>query len=84
MPKGPIVSARVPPVLKDAAEAIFAQLGITPSRAVTLFYQRTVDCQGLPWEQPVVEVEGAVLNVEGDRPGTWVAPTSPMPSKSLV
>ena len=44
------VSARIDPEVKNSAEQIFKELGLTTSQAITLFY-RQVDIQhGLPFE----------------------------------
>jgi hypothetical protein len=71
-----VLSVRIPGPLKEQAEGILAQLGITPPRAVTLFYEQVVEHRGLPWEVPAIDVEA------GPRSGIWRAPTSPMPSKN--
>ena len=42
------VYARIDSGLKENAEAILAQLGITPSSAIQMFYRQVVLTQGLP------------------------------------
>jgi len=49
MAKTAVISARIDPELKQKAEQIFRELGLTASQAITLFY-RQVDLQrGLPF-----------------------------------
>jgi DNA-damage-inducible protein J len=50
MSKTAVISARIDPELKNNAETIFRELGLTTAQAITLFY-RQVDLQhGLPFE----------------------------------
>ena len=44
------VYARIDTGLKDNAEAILAQLGITPSSAITMLYSQIVLQKGIPFE----------------------------------
>ncbi len=44
------VYVRVEPELKDKAEAIFSQLGISASAAVNMFYNQVVRQRGLPFQ----------------------------------
>ena len=44
------VYSRIDPTLKARAEGILAQLGITPSSAIQMFYSQIVIHQGLPFE----------------------------------
>ena len=44
------VRARIDPNTKRAAEAIFAQLGVSPSEAVRMFYHQVDLQQGFPFE----------------------------------
>ena len=44
------VYARIDSGLKENAEAILAQLGITPSSAIQMFYRQVVLTRGLPLE----------------------------------
>ena len=49
MAKTAVISARIDPELKQNAESIFKELGLTTAQAITLFY-RQVDLQhGLPF-----------------------------------
>ncbi len=49
MAKTAVISARIDPELKENAESIFKELGLTTAQAITLFY-RQVDLQhGLPF-----------------------------------
>ncbi len=44
------VYARIDTGLKDNAEAILAQLGITPSSAITMLYSQIVLQKGMPFD----------------------------------
>ena len=44
------VYARIDKNLKDHAEGILAQLGITPSSAIQMFYSQVVLRKGIPFE----------------------------------
>ena len=49
MAKTAVISARIDPELKQNAESVFKELGLTTAQAITLFY-RQVDLQhGLPF-----------------------------------
>ena len=50
MTKTAVISARINPDLKQNAETVFKELGLTTAQAITLFY-RQVDLQhGLPFD----------------------------------
>lgn len=44
------ISVRVDTNLKQSAEALFSDLGLTMSAAVTMFLKRAVSCDGIPFE----------------------------------
>lgn len=48
--KSAIINARVKPDLKEDAEAILAQLGITATQAITMFYEQIRINNGIPFE----------------------------------
>lgn len=48
--KTAFVRARTEPELKERAEAILHQLGLTPSAAINMFYRQIVLRQSLPFE----------------------------------
>ena len=50
MSKSAMIRARVTPDLKDRAEAILEQLGLTATTAITLFYRQIVQQRGLPFD----------------------------------
>lgn len=50
MGKTSTVHARIEPDLKDRAEQVFQDLGLTPSQAITLFYRQVELRQGLPFD----------------------------------
>lgn len=49
MPKSAMIRARVEPDLKERAEAMLEELGLSPTTAITLFYRQVVQFQGLPF-----------------------------------
>ena len=49
MPKSAMIRARVEPTLKERAEAMFEEMGLSPTTAITLFYRQVVQSQGLPF-----------------------------------
>ena len=49
MPKTAIISARVDPQLKQSAEKVFKELGLTTTQAITLFYKQVELERGLPF-----------------------------------
>jgi DNA-damage-inducible protein J len=50
MGKTSTVRARIEPDLKDRAEDIFQQLGLTTTQAITLFYKQVELKKGLPFD----------------------------------
>jgi len=50
MPKSAVISARIDPRLKQDAEYIFKELGLTASQAITLFYRQVGLTRSLPFE----------------------------------
>lgn len=50
MRKSAIVRARIEPGLKKEAEDLMARLGLSPSRAITLFYRQVALRKGLPFD----------------------------------
>ncbi len=50
MSKTAIVNTRIEPKLKNEVENIFAQLGLTTTQAVTLFFAHVKNYRGLPFE----------------------------------
>ena len=57
MAKTSIVQARMEPHLKEQADAIWAQLGINASTAISLFYSQAVRQGGIPLELKVPNAE---------------------------
>jgi DNA-damage-inducible protein J len=49
MPKAAVISARIDPELKREAEEVFRELGLTATRAITLFYKQVELERGLPF-----------------------------------
>lgn len=50
MSKSEVVKARVEPDVKRQAEAVFRQLGMNTTQAITLFYKQVGLCQGMPFD----------------------------------
>lgn len=55
--KTDFIRARVEPELKAHVHAIFEELGLTPTQAITLFYKRVKCEHGLPFELKVPNAE---------------------------
>lgn len=49
MTKTSVISARIDPELKNSAEIIFRELGLTATQAITMFYKQVELQQGLPF-----------------------------------
>jgi len=49
MPKTAVISARMDPKLKSAAEQVFKELGLTATQAIALFYRQVELERGLPF-----------------------------------
>lgn len=56
MSKTAMIRARMEPDLKDEAEAVLAQVGLSPTEAIRLFYRQVTLRQGLPFEVRVPNV----------------------------
>lgn len=50
MAKTAMVRARIEPILKDKAEQILQNLGLSTTQAITLFYRQVELYKGLPFE----------------------------------
>ena len=50
MSKSAMVRARVEPSLKQDAERLFEQLGLSATQAITLFYRQVALRRGLPFD----------------------------------
>jgi addiction module RelB/DinJ family antitoxin len=50
MAKTRFINARIDGALKDEAEKIFSQVGISSSQALTMFYRQVVLRHGMPFE----------------------------------
>lgn len=49
MPKTAVISARIDSELKQHAEEVFKELGLTTTQAITLFYKQVELDRGLPF-----------------------------------
>lgn len=50
MTKSAMIRARIEPDLKEEAETIFNELGLSTTEAITLFYRQVKLVKGLPFE----------------------------------
>jgi DNA-damage-inducible protein J len=67
-----MIHTRIEPKLKKQAEKIFAQLGITASEAIRMFYAAVIREKGIPYESriPNKETRKALdAFLKGDRTG---------------
>ncbi|MDJ0574821.1 MAG: type II toxin-antitoxin system RelB/DinJ family antitoxin [Xenococcaceae cyanobacterium MO_234.B1] len=66
MSKTDRIEARIEPELKQAAEAVFSKLGVSPSDAIRIFYKQVELHQGFPFEVrvPNAETLAAIEEVE--------------------
>ena len=74
MSKTEMIRARVEPELKQAAESVLKELGLTPTEAITLFYKQVTLKHGLPFavELPNAETRGAMQDaIEGREITEW-------------
>ena len=70
MPKTAVISARIEPELKQGAEDVFKELGLTATQAITLFYKQVELEGGLPFAVRVPNEETAeALRQAGTRQG---------------
>ena len=69
MPKSAMIRARVEPELKERAEAMLEELGLSPTTAITLFYRQVVQSQGLPFRVriPNAATRRAMRDAAADR-----------------
>ena len=59
MPKTAVISARMDPELKQSAEEVFRELGLSATQAITLFYKQVELERGLPFAVRVPNEETA-------------------------
>ena len=59
MSKSATVRARIEPELKEHAEAVFRELGLNTTQAITLFYRQVGLCNGLPFHVRIPNEETA-------------------------
>lgn len=57
MTKTATIRARVEPALKEEAETVFSQLGLSATQAIRLFYRQVTLQHGLPFEVKVPNAE---------------------------
>ena len=68
MAKTDMIRARVEPALKREAEAVFSQLGLSATEAITLFYKQVTLQHGLPFavKLPNAETREALRQARED------------------
>lgn len=57
MAKTAFLNARIDPDLKNRAEEVLADVGVTASQAITMFYRQVVLRRGLPFEVCIPNAE---------------------------
>ena len=62
-PKSSNVNARVEPEIKEKAEAILAQLGISASGGINMFYRQIILWNGLPFRPSIPVTDETVKPV---------------------
>ena len=69
MSKTEMIRARVEPDLKQAAESVLKELGLTPTEAITLFYKQVTLKHGLPFavELPNAKTRAAMQDAINGR-----------------
>lgn len=60
------VYIRVEPELKEKAEAIFSQLGISASAAVNMYYNQVVRQRGLPFQATTLDKPKSISEMSPD------------------
>lgn len=50
MPKSATIRARAEPEVKEAAEAIIHELGLSPTTVITMLYRQIIRLRGLPFQ----------------------------------
>ena len=69
MSKTDQIQVRIDPATKEAAESVFAKLGLKPSEAVRMFYHQVKLNQGIPFDVKVPNEETlqAIRDIEENR-----------------
>jgi len=67
MNKTTTVRARIEPALKRAGDAVLLKIGLSPSDAITLFYQQISLRRGLPFSVNVPNAETAKVIRDANR-----------------
>jgi DNA-damage-inducible protein J len=69
MPKSKTITVRLDAELKQEVEEIFAELGLTTSQSIALFYRQVQLHRGLPFEVrlPNAATRGALADAEARR-----------------
>ena len=59
MSKSAMIRARIEPDVKEHAEAVFRELGLNATQAISLFYKQVSLCKGLPFDVRIPNEETA-------------------------
>jgi DNA-damage-inducible protein J len=62
------VEARIKPELKEAAEAVFRRIGLSPADAIRMFHQEVERNQDLPFEARIPNQETLAAMKESEHP----------------
>jgi len=73
MPKTAVITARVDPELKQEAEEVISQIGLTMSQAVTIYLRQIVYQRGIPFELRIPTEETLAAIEEAKHPQTLPA-----------
>ena len=62
------INVRIDADTKRAAEAVFSQMGLSPTQSIRLFYRQTINSNALPFQPSLSShVRNAVANLEAGR-----------------
>ena len=70
MPKTAVITARVEPEVKEEAEKVLSEIGLTMSQAVTLYLRQIVYQRGIPFELKLPTPETLAAIEEARHPET--------------
>ncbi len=73
MSKSAMIRARVEPSLKEEAEGVLSELGLSPTQAITLFYKQVTLKRGLPFvvNLPNEETRNAMKDALAGQVDEW-------------
>ena len=77
MAKTELIRARVEPDLKHEAEALFRELGMSVTEAITLFYRQVTIHRGLPFEVKIPNADTAAALYQAESGAGLAEPAVP-------